>query len=211
MERWCVVHEMSTPHYPQSNGHAEAHVKILKHLIMKTTPSGDLYADDEFVQGLLEIRNTPGPDGLSPSVLLFGRPLRSLVPTHRSAFDQKWQDIHKGLDTRKSTQDKSDERYNARSKPLSDIPLGSEVRIQHHDTHKWDTTGIIVGVGSKRDYLVKTPSGSIMWRNRRFLRPVSSTSVDTSDVTPDNAKDIHNRPEAVRRSPRLQAKKQATQ
>ena len=202
MERWRVVHEMSTPHYPQSNGHAESHVKKLKHLITKTSPSGDLYADDEFAEGLIELRNTPGPDGLSPSVLLLGRPLRSLVPVHRSAFDLKWQEINKGLDARKSSQDKADERYNARSKPLSNIPLGTEVRVQHYDTRKWDTTGIIVGVGSKRDYLVKTPSGSILWRNRRFLRPVPAEPDAPAETTPAAVED----PPTVRRSPRLKAK-----
>ena len=44
-ERWGVRHQMSSPHYPQSNGHAEASVKAMKSLIAKTTMNGDLDMD----------------------------------------------------------------------------------------------------------------------------------------------------------------------
>ena len=57
-ERWGVRHLMSSPHYPQSDGHAEAGVKAMKSLIAKTTVNGDLDTDI-FRQALLECRNTP--------------------------------------------------------------------------------------------------------------------------------------------------------
>nr|XP_027227387.1 uncharacterized protein LOC113819345 [Penaeus vannamei] len=159
-----VHHNMSTPHYPQSNGHAEAHVKVMKHLITKTAPTGDLYNNEDFTNGLLELRSTSRP-GLSPAMI-------SLVPTHSSAFDTKWHVIAKTLDERHSAKDHAAIHYNAHAKSLSPIPLGTDARIQNHSTKRWDATGIIVGVGRKRDYLIKTPSGRIFWRNRRFLLPV---------------------------------------
>lgn len=55
---WGIDHRKSSPHYPQSNGHAELSVKAVKHLIYKTTKNGDLDID-EFQRGLLEWRNTP--------------------------------------------------------------------------------------------------------------------------------------------------------
>lgn len=58
MDRWGVRHVISSPHYPQSNGHAEAAVKSVKHLIMKVAPSGNTDCE-EFYRGLLELHNTP--------------------------------------------------------------------------------------------------------------------------------------------------------
>ena len=172
MGRWHITHDLCTPYYPQANGHAEAHVKNIKHLLMKTTPSGDLYADDQFTQGLIETRNTPGVDGASPAMLLLGRPLRSLVPAHRSAFDPKWVTLARQIDARNHTQQKADRRYDAHAKDLPNISLGTHVRVQNHSSRRWDTTGTVVGVGVRRDYLVRTLSGNTMWRNRRYLRPV---------------------------------------
>ena len=172
MDRWRVQHDTSTPHYPQANGHAESNVKLMKHLIMKTSPKGDIYSDDAFTEGLLEIRNTPRPDGLSPARLLLGRPLRSLVPTHANAFDVKWHKINEDIEKRHATRQHADDRYNKHSKTLSPLRLGDDVRIQNHDTKRWDSVGVIVGIGKRRDYLIKSPSGGVKWRNRRFLRPV---------------------------------------
>ncbi|XP_069973003.1 uncharacterized protein [Penaeus vannamei] len=148
LQKWRVHHNMSTPHYPPSNGHAEAHVKVMKHLITKTAPTGDLYNNEDFTNGLLELRSTSRP-GLSPAMI-------SLVPTHSSAFDTRWHDIAKTLDERHSAKDHAAIHYDAHAKSLSPIPLGTDARIQNHSTKRWDATGIIVGVGRKRDYLIKT-------------------------------------------------------
>ncbi|KAG0725676.1 Gag-Pro-Pol polyprotein [Chionoecetes opilio] len=45
-ERWGVYHAVSSPHYPPSNGHAEAAVKSVKHLILKTAPNGNIDSED---------------------------------------------------------------------------------------------------------------------------------------------------------------------
>ncbi|XP_047472032.1 uncharacterized protein LOC125027171, partial [Penaeus chinensis] len=89
-QRWGVRHAMSSPHYPQSNGHAEAAVKKVKYLIMKTAPNGNIDSE-EFDRGLLELHNTPNFTGRSPAQILFGMPLRSCVPAHSSAFMKEWQ------------------------------------------------------------------------------------------------------------------------
>ena len=56
--RWGVSHRQSSPDNPQSNGHAEAAVKAMKHLVAKSTQNGNLN-DEEFDAALLEWRNTP--------------------------------------------------------------------------------------------------------------------------------------------------------
>ena len=91
-EEWGFMHTMSSsPHYPQSNGHAEAAVKAIKNLLKKSAPfdpSGQLDLDT-FDRGLLEWRNTPGPDGLSSAQILFGRQLRSFIPTHETSTEER--------------------------------------------------------------------------------------------------------------------------
>ena len=52
-QRWNAEHRKFTPHYPQSNGHAESTVKAVKYLILKITKNGDLDTD-AFQRGLLE-------------------------------------------------------------------------------------------------------------------------------------------------------------
>ena len=54
LRRWGVRLEQSTPHYPQSNGHAEAAVKAVKMLVMKSCHGGDI-SSDQFCEGLLEL------------------------------------------------------------------------------------------------------------------------------------------------------------
>nr|XP_027229813.1 uncharacterized protein LOC113821505 [Penaeus vannamei] len=89
-ERWGVHHLVASPHYPQSNGHAEAAVKSVKYLILKTAPDGNIDCE-AFDRGLLELRNTPTPAGRSPAQILYGHPLRTCVPAHPQSFSAEWQ------------------------------------------------------------------------------------------------------------------------
>ena len=51
------------------------------------------------------------------------------------------------------------------------LQLGVHVDIQNPRSKLWTRRGFIVGIGRHRDYTVKLPSGRILWRNRRYLRP----------------------------------------
>ena len=59
-----IMHEISSPYNPRSNGHAEAAVKIAKHLLLKTSPSN-------FPAALAAWRNTAKEDKPSPNELMF--------------------------------------------------------------------------------------------------------------------------------------------
>ncbi|KAF0307804.1 hypothetical protein FJT64_020895 [Amphibalanus amphitrite] len=61
--------------------------------------------------------------------------------------------------------------YNKSTRRLPALKLGSRVDIQDPTTGRWNRIGVIVGVGQRRTYLVKTASGRVLWRNRRYLRP----------------------------------------
>lgn len=169
--RWQVHHEISSPHYPQSNGHAEAAVKVVKNLIYKTTTDGNL-DNDAFQRGILEYRNTPREDGLSPAQVLFGRQISSFVFADHRLFSDEYQARADTLD-HKSTERRAEvrDKYNQTAHPLSKLDIGTKVDVQHHKTKRWTSTGVIVAIGNRRDYFVKLPSGRVYWRNRRFLRP----------------------------------------
>ena len=118
------------------------------------------------------MRNSPRPDGLSPARILLGRPLRSMVPTLKAHFDPKWNQMEDIINRRHTEPTPAEKNYDKKAKPLSPLKLGTNVRIQSHESKAWDKVGVIVGVGQRRDYLIKLPSGSVLWRNRRFLRPI---------------------------------------
>ena len=178
LKKWQVRHDLSTPFYPQSNGHSESNVKAMKHLVIKCNASGKLHDNDAFAEGVIELHNAPRADGLSSSMILLGRPLRSLVPTHHTSFDTRWSEVAKRLDKRTAAQEKADARYNRHAKSLPPLHMGAHVSLQSPTTKRWDTTGIVVGIGKRRDYLVRTPSGATYWRNRRFLRRIRPPDAD---------------------------------
>ena len=78
---WGITQVQSSPHYPQVNGAAEAAVKSVKNLIIKSTNRGNVSVDS-FREAIIEYQNTPREHGLSPAQMIYGRPMRSHVVTH---------------------------------------------------------------------------------------------------------------------------------
>ena len=78
LRAWDVRHRLSSAHFPQSNGRAEAAVKSAKRLLRgHVTKSGSLNVDT-FVLAIMAHRNTPDPvTGLSPAEVLYGHKLRN--------------------------------------------------------------------------------------------------------------------------------------
>ena len=56
------------------------------------------------------------------------------------------------------------------ARPLPEIGIGSKVAIQNTATRLWDIYGIVTAIGPHRRYFVKTASGRVLVRNRRYLR-----------------------------------------
>jgi len=199
-DRWGVRHIVTSPHYPQSNGHAEAAVKSIKHLILKVAPSGDIDCE-EFDRGLLELRNTPSFTGRSPAQVLYGHPLRSCVPAHPDAFSMDWQSKAEDCDRRAAAHaENAAVRYDNQARELPKLKVGQYVRIQDPKTHRWDKVGLVMGVGKARTYEVRVPSGRVYWRNSRFLRPVQNTDNPSPQCEARSA----DPPTELRRSKRLQ-------
>ncbi|XP_076028441.1 uncharacterized protein LOC143017536 [Oratosquilla oratoria] len=220
LRRWGVRHDVSTPYHPQSNGHAESAVKAVKRLIIKVAPNGEIRHSDAFHRGLLEIRNTPNPDGRSPAQVLFGRPLRSCVPAHSRSFAPEWQAATAECEQKAAARmEATIKQYDSHAKPLPQLSVGATVRIQDPTSRRWSKVGHIMGQGRTRDYLIKTASGSVLWRNRKFLRPIpepgaardgmkeSPTSTTGNTPRPTNQT---GQPNGPRRSARLAARNKST-
>ena len=83
LKEFCVEHGKSAPHHPQGNGHAERNVKILKDLLKKT---GNDIKSKHFLDGIAQIRHSSREDGLSPCQVVFGRAVRTIIPTLTEAL-----------------------------------------------------------------------------------------------------------------------------
>ena len=78
-----IEHEFSSPHFSQSNGAAEAAVKIAKRCLKQ---------EDVFL-ALMMYRSTPHTaTGKSPAELLFGRNIRTPVPVLADNLRPSWPD-----------------------------------------------------------------------------------------------------------------------
>ena len=178
LKRWGVNHAISTSHYPQSNGHAEAAVKAMKSLVAKSTVSGNIDSD-EFCEGHLEWLNTPKQPGLSPAEVLYGSPVRSIVPATLKSLSKTWKEQLENLD-KSTSKEREEEHYNQHAKPLKSLRIGDEVRIQDPATKKWDRCGDIVGIGKNQDYRVRLPS-----------RPAAIVSQETEEDSENSARKVH--------------------
>ena len=172
LQDWGVQHEMSSPHYPQSNGFAEAAVKAMKTLVRQCWETNLRTVNaDKWAKGLLQWRNTPRADGLSPAQVVYGHPVRDTLPVHKRAFAPEWQRSIKEADERAATiHHRLEHMYNRTAHELPQLAVGTKVAVQDHRTRKWDKYGTIVEVGRNRDYMIRLVSGRVWRRNRRFLR-----------------------------------------
>ena len=167
---WGIIGGTSSPHYAQSNGRAEAEVKTMKKLIVGSSTSGS-FNPDKFAKAILMFRNAPRLGGASPAQLVFSRPVRDTLPAHHRSFAAEWQQAATELEQRAlDAKENRITHYNSTAHDLKPLAVGNHVLIQRPLSKQWDIPGIIVEVGANRDYLIKTHSGRIFRRNRRFLR-----------------------------------------
>ena len=156
-------HVTSSPHFPQSNGHAERAVQTVKELLKESK--------DPFMS-LLIYRTTPLPwCNLSPSKLLMGRQLRSNLPLMNKNLIPDWTYLEKFKKMDKEFKGKQKRNYDRHHqvKTLPHIPENTSV---------WVTTEgkripgqVVTRTEEPRSYLVETPGG-VLRRNRHHLNPV---------------------------------------
>ena len=100
-----------------------------------------------------------------------GIPFRTLSQPTTVHFAPEWQRSATEADERAmSTQEQVENYYNLHTRRLPDIVVGSNVAVQNHRSKNWDIYGVVTEVGSNRRYHIRTGSGRILVRNRRFIR-----------------------------------------
>jgi len=71
-------------------------------------------------------------------------------------------------------------RYDRSARKLKHLHIGTAVRIQDPFSKLWSHIGVVVSDGTAvnrpRSYRVKFASGSVLWRNRRHLRPMRAVA-----------------------------------
>ena len=167
-----ILHEISSPYNPQSNGHAESSVKIAKHLLLKSPPS-------KFPESLASWRNTAREDKPSPNELMFHRKIRDgkpILSSHLKVDVSNLKDLHsqqnRGSQIHEDIQHSPAQSGNTESKQVPDqFVRGDRVRVQDPHTKRWDIEAVITSSSrSNRSLHLLTDKGFSMWRNRRFVR-----------------------------------------
>ena len=137
----------------------------------------------------MQHRNTPDTEfGLSPSQVLFGRPIRDFLPIQPGQFSpsEVWIDCREKRELAfRNRLFRGVERWSEHTKDLPPLEPGTRVLVQNQYgagkvAKKWDRTGIVLENLGFNKYRVKIDgSGRITDRNRQFLRkftPVTPTS-----------------------------------
>ncbi|XP_011884023.1 PREDICTED: uncharacterized protein K02A2.6-like [Vollenhovia emeryi] len=172
-------HITSSPKFSQSNGAAEAAVKIAKNIIKKC---------DDVNLGLLSYRTTPLENGYSPAELMFSRKIRSRVPVlpkNLGTFANHEQ-VTASENKRKSDQELMYNRRH-RAKKLSELSINDRVWIVDMRAY-----GEFINIDNNpNSFVIKTERGSVVRRNRwhlipaPFKRSLESINNDTPDVPED--------------------------
>ena len=195
-DQWCndrnILHETSSPYNPSSNGLAEAAVKNMKALLQKCSTSGE-----NFDSALLEWRNTARRDGISPAQAFLGRRQRTQLPCFdTTSFETSFKD---SAAARNAAGTARAAAHDAHAHDLPALKVGDSVRLQNPHTKDWAEVGTVVSQHDfGRSYDIRV-NGTVVRRNRRFLKP------NTVQADNTNGTDDADPPDVVlpRRSPRL--------
>ena len=174
MERWAIRWRLSSAHYPQSNGRAEAAVKSAKRILMDNIPDSGNLNTEAATQAMLLHRNTPAQGtNVAPAVMLYGKMLRDHLPSEQLQIRHEWREIaaarEKALSRRLISPTPGSE--------LAQLEVGEVVQVQNqygNSPKRWNNTGQVVEVLPNRQYRVMMDgSRHVSLRNRKFLKPIN--------------------------------------
>ncbi|XP_014670832.1 PREDICTED: uncharacterized protein K02A2.6-like [Priapulus caudatus] len=163
VKSWSIKHVTSSPHYPQSNGFIERHIRHVKPIIKKTLECGE-----DLQMAFLNIRATPVDTDLpSPGELMFGRPLITLLPSHGEP----------GPSSEREQLQNRNEKMQQQTPDAHQLPplhVGQRVRILDKGNKTWCPGEVVARHEQPRSYVVETPNGTRLRRNRSHLRELTT-------------------------------------
>ena len=115
--------------------------------------------------------------------------LRAFLVKHSSLYSwplSRWthvrqRPLQRSSSTKRGSQANNDFKTGLK-KPdqLKPFPVGQRVAVQDWTTNRWDRCGTVESLGRRRTYNVRTDTGVLVWRNRRFLKPVPGQTSSTA-------------------------------
>ena len=175
---WCFDHITSSPHYPRSNGFIERTIQTVKKTIRKARSS-----DSDVNMALLCLRTTPVDHTIpSPAQILYNRKLRGNLPAKIRNSLAARDKIQERLYERQSTQKQYHDRQ---ARDLPPLRSGQTVSILDPNSGRWTPATVAEKCHEPRSYIVRTPNGSILRRNRRHIRDLEPVKKRvTFDIDP---------------------------
>ena len=156
LRTWQVEPRMSSAHYAQSNGRAEAAVKVMKRTLMGCLDkrTGEMN-NDAAAKAVMTHRNTPSQtNNMSPAEMLFGYKIADHLPNEFRSVRRSWKEVlrNKEYEGRGLEQAETPKR-----KSLEPLLLGDTVSVQNQYGNKkkrWSNTGVVVDVHPHRKYSI---------------------------------------------------------
>ena len=185
LENWGIRQRLSSAHYAQSNGRAESAVKTAKRILLDSTDASGRLDCDCTARAFMTHRNTPVQDvGLSPTVMLFGCPIKDHLPNlwRTMPTQPQWIEIRELREKAMAKHHlRAAEYYDHHTQSLPPLSIGDSVLIQNqsgnHPT-RWEKSGRVIEVLPNRQYHVKVDgSNQITLHNHCFLWRISPVAL----------------------------------
>ncbi|XP_076312073.1 uncharacterized protein LOC143225842, partial [Tachypleus tridentatus] len=168
---WGFKHQTFSARYPQANGLAERAVQTAKRLVIKS-----LKEKSDLHLVLLVYRNTPKDAKIgSPVQRCMSRRTRTRLPTNEKLLIPQVINSDKVTSEIDIQKQKSKSRYDQNSKPLPPLDLEKCVRYRHEN--KWMPAQLLGQAEKPRRYILQTPAGRMICRNRRHLLQTNEDDV----------------------------------
>ena len=168
---WGVTHETSSPHYPKSNGFAEACVKSVKHSLQCAKYSGA-----NLHHALPVLQATPIDARLpSPAELLYQHQLRTTLPVNVCNTDPVTLQVCEWIATHSNTFRSQADKH---CKSLASLYASQPVTM-YETLHKIWVPATLVCVLPKDSYQVCTSDGTVYHHTRWHLHECNVKPADT--------------------------------